>query len=165
MPRQSARIAVKPARRRSAYDLHMHRRIALALSSALAVAACGGDAPPPAKPTVTSTPALARAPKAAGEIVVSGEASPASHGPYRFRGEYTVRFEQFAPEDPELDFSAAVSFVAALDREAEVPRGDSIALFHAARGGQTRRLRIDGRYFVDVSFGDFPYVIRFTPRE
>ena len=75
-----------------------------------------------------------------------------------------MRFEQHAPEDPNLDFTGATSFVAALDREAEITGGDSIALFEAAaRRGQTRTLRIDGRFFVDVSFGDFPYVIRFTP--
>ena len=96
---------------------------------------------------------------------MTGEASPASHGPFRFDGEYTVRFEQHAPEDPDLDFGAATSFVAALDREAEITGGDSIPLFEAARARQTRKLKIDGRYFVDVSFGDFPYVIRFTPTD
>ena len=38
-------------------------------------------------------------------------------------------------------------------------------LFKAAVGTQTRRLRINGRFYVDVSFGDYPYVIRFTPRD
>ncbi len=95
--------------------------------------------------------------------MVSGEASPASHGPYEFNGSYTVSFEQHAPENP--DFSDATSFVAALDREAEIPGGDSIALFEAARAKQTRTLDIEGRFFVDVSFGDYPYVIRFTPRD
>ncbi len=145
----------------------MHRRVILLLASALVLAACGGGGsePPPPIPTSTYVPALATAPKAAGEIVVIGESSPASHGPYRFRGDYTVRFEQYAPEDPNLDFTEATSFVAALDREAEITGGDSIALFEAARAEQTRTLRIDGRFFVDVSFGDFPYVIRFTPRD
>ena len=128
---------------------------------ALVLGACGDAAAPPAStpaPTASPTPAVA------GEIVVSGDASPASHGPYRFRGRYTVRFEQHAPEDPTLDFTQATSFVAALDREAEIPGADSIKLFEAARSGQTRQMRIDGRFYVDVSFGDFPYVIRFTPR-
>ncbi len=129
----------------------------------LVLAACGGSSPPPAAPTATSEAALSKAPKKAGEIVVSGEASPASHGPYEFRGSYTVSFEQHAPENP--DFSQETSFVAALDREAEITRGDSIALFEAARSKQTRTLRIDGRFYVDVSFGDYPYVIRFTPRD
>ena len=69
-----------------------------------------------------------------------------------------MSFEQHAPENP--DFSQETSFVAALDREAEIPGGDSIALFEAARAKQTRTLRIDGRFFVDVSFGDYPYVIQ-----
>ena len=144
----------------------MHWRLTLSLLSALAPTGCGsGDTePPPPIPTSTAKPALERAPKAAGEIIVTGDASPASHGPYRFRGEYTVRFEQHAPEDPNLDFSGATSFVATLDREAEIARGNSIALFKAARAKQTKTLRIDGRFFVDVSFGDYPYVIRFTPR-
>ena len=144
----------------------MHWRLTLSLVSALALAGCGsGDTkPPPPIPTSTAKPALERAPKAAGEILVTGDSSPASHGPYRFHGEYTVRFEQHAPEDPKLDFSGATSFVAALDRRAEIDGGDSIPLFEAARAKQTKQLRIDGRFFVDVSFGDFPYVIRFTPR-
>jgi hypothetical protein len=140
----------------------MQRWVILVL--ALVVAACGGGSePPPAAPTSTAVPDLARAPKAEGELVVSGEASPESHGPFDFSGEYTVRFEQYAPEDPSLDFGGATSFVAALDREAEITGGDSIPLFEAARARQTRELAIEGRYFVDVSFGDFPYVIRFTP--
>ena len=142
----------------------MQRWVILVL--ALAVAGCGGaSAPPPVAPTATAEPELARAPKAEGEIVVTGEASPESHGPFEFNGEYIVRFEQYAPEDPALDFGGATSFVAALDREAEITRGDSIPLFEAARAGQTRKFTIDGRYFVDVSFGDFPYVIRFTPAD
>ena len=128
----------------------------------LVVAACGST-PPPAAPTATSEAALSKAPQKAGEIVVSGEASPASHGPYEFNGAYNVSFEQHAPENP--DFSQATSFVASLDREAEITRGDSIALFEAARAEQTRTLRVEGRFFVDVSFGDYPYVIRFTPRD
>jgi hypothetical protein len=33
----------------------------------------------------------------------------------------------------------------------------------ATRKGQ-RELTIRGRYYVDISFGDYPYVMRFTPR-
>ena len=97
---------------------------------------CAAAEPPPAPtPTATRAPELARAPKAAGEIVVTGDASPASHGPYEFKGAYTVRFEQYAPEDPKLDFSAQTAFVAALDREAEITGGDSIELFEEAHPG------------------------------
>lgn len=102
-------------------------------------------------------------PAAPGEIVVAGEASPASHGPYEFEGEYTVTFEQRAPEDPNLDFTQQTSFVADLDTEAEIPRSDSVKLFEEAEAKGERTLTIDGTFFVDVSFGDFPYVIRFTP--
>jgi len=144
----------------------MHLRVTLPLASAFVLAACGGGTttPPPPIPTTSVQPALATAPKARGEIVITGDASPASHGPYRFDGDYTVRFEQIAPEDPNLDFTTATSFVVSLDRRAEIADGASIALFDAARAKQTRKLRIDGRFYVDVSFGDYPYVIRFTPR-
>ena len=121
---------------------------------------CGGSAQPP-----RSTPAPVETPTASapGEIVVAGEASPASHGPYTFEGEYTVTFEQRAPEDPGLDFTQQTSFVADLDEEAEIPGSGSVKLFEAAEAEGERTLTIDGTYFVDVSFGDFPYVLRFTP--
>lgn len=143
----------------------MHRRVTLSLVSALVLAACGGTAEPPApEPTSTARPALQTAPKRSGEIVVTGDASPASHGPYDFDGTYTVRFAQYAPEDPNFDFTGATSFAAALDREAEISAADSIALFEDAAATGSRRVRATGRFFVDVSFGDFPYVVRFTPR-
>lgn len=128
--------------------------------------ACGGRESTPAAPTPTATtaPELARAPEAAGEIVITGDSSPASHGPYRFDGEYTVQFQQYEPEDPKLDFSAETPFVAALDREAEITRGDSVELFEAARSEGSKTVRVKGRFYVDVGFGDYPYVIRFTPR-
>jgi hypothetical protein len=50
---------------------------------------------------------------------VRGDLSPASHGPYAFDGRYVVRFEQFAPEDPERRLHAQTAFVATLDRRAE----------------------------------------------
>jgi hypothetical protein len=141
-------------------------RLKLLLAMVVAVlAGCGGRAPAPApEPTSTAVPELARTPQRAGEILIRGDTSPASHGPYSFRGDYTVRFEQYSPEDPKTDFTAATSFVAALDRRAQIKGRDSLRLFRAARAGQTRRLRIDGRFYVDVTFGDYPFVIRFTPR-
>ena len=39
----------------------------------------------------------------------------------------------------------------------------SVRLFHAARRTGRRTLALHGRLYVDVSFGDFPYAIRFTP--
>ena len=92
-----------------------------------------------------------------------GESSPATHGPYAFDGRYLVRFEQYAPEDPALDFSGQTPFTAMLTTREGDPRG-AIELFGAARGEGRRELEIRGRHYVDVSFGDFPYVIRFTPR-
>ena len=109
-------------------------------------------------------PALARKSPAEGEVLIRGDLSPASHGPYQFSGPYTVSFEQYAPEDPELDFTRQTSFVATLNTEAEFERRDSIRLFQTSRRTRRKRFELEGRYFVDVSFGDFPYVIRFTPR-
>ena len=51
-----------------------------------------------------------------------------------------------------------------LDTEAEIKRPDSVKLFKASRRTGRKQVEIHGSYFVDVSFGDFPYVIRFTPR-
>ena len=69
---------------------------------------------------------------------MQGEASPASHGPFELSGTYDARFEQQAPEDPSLDFTAQTPFVARLDPHAE--RDDApgtVALFDdAARTGE-----------------------------
>ena len=92
-----------------------------------------------------------------------GDLSPASHGPYAFDGRYVVRFQQFAPEDPNVDFTAQTAFVATLDRRAEQDGPGSVTLFHAASRTSRRTLTLHGRLFVDVSFGDFPYAMRFTP--
>jgi hypothetical protein len=141
--------------------------IAYALVGATAAALLGGcgdgDSPASTATTSATLPALASRPAAPGEIVVRGESSPATHGPYTFRGRYLVRFEQYAPEDPALDFSGQTPFSAVLQRSADDPRG-ATGLFVAARRSDERVLVIRGRYVVDVSFGDFPYVIRFTPR-
>jgi hypothetical protein len=131
-----------------------------------ALAGCGSDggsSSTAASATTTTVPALVRRPPAAGEIVVRGEASPATHGPYAFSGRYLVRFEQYAPEDPHLDFSSQTSFSAALTRNEGDVTG-AVKLFEAAAPGGRRELAIRGRYYVEVSFGDFPYVVRFTPR-
>jgi hypothetical protein len=129
------------------------------------LAGCGGDAAPRERPPdpAKTTVALLRAPERPGEVIVRGDLSPASHGPYGFDGRYEVRFEQFAPEDPNVDFTAQTAFVATLDRRAEQDGPGSVRLFHAARGTSRTTLALHGRLFVDVSFGDFPYAIRFTP--
>lgn len=131
---------------------------------ALCAPACGGNDAAAPTPTPDGDPALARKAPAKGEILIRGEFSPASHGPYDLDGEYVVAFEQFAPEDAKLDFRQQTSFVATLNREAEFETRDSIRLFKASRQAGRKRFELHGRYFVDVSWGDFPYVIRFTPR-
>jgi hypothetical protein len=113
--------------------------------------------------TTTARPALARSPRVSGEILLAGDASPATRGPYAFSGRYLARFEQYAPEDPNLDFTSQTPLSAALIRR-EGDSAGAIKLFEAAARRGRRELTIRGRYFLDVSFGDFPYVIRFTPR-
>jgi hypothetical protein len=140
------------------------RRLLL-LAALTVLAGCGGGSEKPVRPPdpATAKVALLQAPRRAGEIIVRGDLSPASHGPYGFDGRYVVRFEQFAPEDPNVDFTAQTAFVATLDRRAEQDGPGSVRLFHAARGTSRTTLALHGRLFVDVSFGDFPYAIRFTP--
>jgi hypothetical protein len=139
----------------------------VALLAAGVLVGCGGDQPatppPNREQTRAAEPAWAQAPKQDGEILVRGDASPGSHGPFTFDGRYTVRFAQVSPEDPELDFADQTSFVARLDREAEIPDSRSVRLFRVARREGRKTVRLSGRYFVDVEFGDYPYVIRFTP--
>jgi hypothetical protein len=142
------------------------QRHAGALAAALVLlAGCGSQAATPTRPPdpAKAKVALLQAPRRAGEIIVRGDLSPASHGPYALDGRYLVRFEQFAPEDPDVDFTAQTAFVATLDRNAEQDGPGSVGLFHAARRTGRRTLVLHGRLFVDVSFGDFPYAIRFTP--
>lgn len=133
--------------------------------AALAGCGSGGGSSSSAATTATTAalPALARRPPARGEIVVRGEASPATHGPYSFSGRYLLRFQQYAPEDPKLDFASQTPFTASLVRHEGDPTG-AVKLFEAAAPSERRELTIRGRYVVEVSFGDFPYVVRFTPR-
>jgi hypothetical protein len=133
---------------------------------AVALCACGSTATTPTPPpsAAKASVALLRAPKRPGEIIVRGDLSPGSHGPFTFDGRYLVRFEQFAPEDPHVDFSGQTAFVASLDRRPETAAVGRIRLFKAARRTSRRTLTIHGRLYVDVSFGDFPYAIRFTPQ-
>ena len=142
--------------------------VAILLVACIAGSGCGdggtvgGQAPPP----TTVTPELAEKPKAEGEIVVRGEASPGSHGPYQLSGTYTARFEQYAPEDPKLDFAAQTPFVARLDPHADSDAGakKAVPLFETAAHTGTTTVRATGRLWIDVEFGDFPYVIRLTPK-
>jgi hypothetical protein len=136
-----------------------------AVLTTAALTGCGADGNGGSASTDTTTtalPALAGRPAAAGEIVVRGANSPATHGPYAFDGRYLVRFEQYAPEDGALDFTGQTPFTAGLQRREGDPNGATKVFEAAARSGR-RELAIRGNYLVDVSFGDFPYVIRFTP--
>jgi hypothetical protein len=145
---------------------HAAQRRAVALLAALVLlAGCGSETATPTKPPdpAKAKVALLQTPKRAGEIIVRGDLSPASHGPYALDGRYLVRFEQFAPEDPNVDFKAQTAFVATLDRNAEEDGPGSVRLFHAARRTGRKTLALHGKLFVDVSFGDFPYAIRITP--
>jgi hypothetical protein len=140
------------------------RRLSLVLALA-AIAGCGASADRPQPPPAASKAkvALLRAPKRPGEVIVRGEGSPASHGPFALDGRYVVRFEQFAPEDPSVDFAAQTAFVVTLDRQPEQEGAGTVALFRAARRTGRRTVSLHGRLFVDVSFGDFPYALRFSP--
>ena len=149
--------------------------LASAALAALALAACGngsvagsgsgGPTPGSAAGAEAVRPALAAPPRRPGEIVVQGEASPATHGPYAFDGRYVVRFEQIAPEDPRLDFGAETAFVADVTRRAGAQGAGTVRLFRAAARTGRRSVMLRGRLHVDVSFGDFPYAIRFTPTD
>jgi hypothetical protein len=137
------------------------------LIAAVPLAGCGSDSGSSGNATTTATtaalPALAARPPAADEIVVRGEASPATKGPYTFNGRYLVRFQQYAPEDPKLDFASQTPLTASLVRH-EGDAAGAVKLFEAAAPSGRRELTIRGRYYVEASFGDFPYVLRFTPR-
>ncbi len=140
---------------------------ALLAVAALLLSSCGGGADPSASTAAPppARPALAETAKRPGEILVQGQASPASHGPFELRGRYTARFEQIAPEDPELDFATQTPIVVMADRNAEQEDGRSVRLFHAAARTGEAQVTLRGRLYIDVSFGDFPYAIRLTPVE
>jgi hypothetical protein len=146
--------------------------LASAALAAIAIAACGGSDPGSGEPVAGPVagadavrPALAAAPLRPGEILVQGEASPATHGPYAFDGRYVVRFEQIAPEDPELDFGGETAFVADVTPGVGEPGAHAVRLFRAAARTARRSVTLRGRLHVDVTFGDFPYAIRFTPTD
>lgn len=144
-----------------------HAAVLLAVAALAGCGAAGGGDGASRRsaraPTTAALPALATRPATTGEIVLRGEASPKTHGPYAFDGRYLVRFEQYAPEDPKLDFTAQTPFSAQLEPRRDDPRGAVKLVEKAARSGRAE-VEIHGRRFVDVTFGDFPYVVRFTPR-
>src|SRR3954466_1546154 len=151
--------------------------IVLLLAALAGAAGCAGGstagggssaaAPPPARL------ALAAAPKRPGEVLVRGEGAPASHAPlapharhrvpFALQGRYVVRFEQGAPEDPELDFRGQTAFVVTADRKPQQEGAGTVRLFRAAARTGRRTVTLRGRLYIDVAFGDFPYAIRLTP--
>jgi hypothetical protein len=144
----------------------VRRRVLPLLALLALLAGCGGEdgARGAAATTATSAIALGRAPAAEGEVVVRGEASPQTHGPFVLHGRYRARFEQAAPEDPGLDFTQQTPFVARLDPHATSDADRSTRLFRTAARTGERTITADGKLFLDVEFGDFPYVIRLTPQ-
>ena len=154
----------------------MDRRTVIALvSGALLATACGGGAGAAGGASTpsgggdgatTAADARAREGAEAGPARSSCRARrrPPSHGPFSFDGRYTVRFEQIAPEDPNLDFATQTAFVATLDRTAAAGgRGHGPPVPRRRPHRPQGRSRRTAAYYVDVSFGDFPYAVRFTP--
>ena len=133
----------------------------LAGATACAGCAAGGSSSATAPPRARL--ALAAAPKRPGEILVEGQASPASHGPFALDGRYVARFEQNAAEDPELDFGGQTAFVVTADRKPQQEGAGTVRLFRAAARTGRRTVTLRGRVYIDVAFGDFPYAIRLTP--
>jgi hypothetical protein len=135
------------------------------LVATVVVTGCGGQrgvtAPPAAGPQAPGAPALLKQKVQPGEVMVDAEYSPQREGPFHLKGRYLVRFAQYAPEAPRMGFGDQTPFVAYL--AGPNPRAKKIALFHQAAARGSRTLSLNGRYFVEVAFGDFPFVLRFTP--
>jgi hypothetical protein len=121
----------------------------------------------PAEPAGTDkAPALLKAPRRPGEILLTGNTSPKSFGPQEFEtGIYTFRFEQYAPDLPGLDYATdASSITVSLDRKPRVPAADSVVLINSAQKKGESPIYVTGKYYVDVTSADQSYALRFTPR-
>lgn len=140
------------------------RRLLLLPLVAVALAGCGSDAdtgPTGSAPTQSAAkPKLASDPAKAGETVFQGDLSPKTHGPVTLDGRYRVQFAQYDPEGKTNSFADQTPFVVDLEKREGIP---DIHLFKARTATGSKTIDLDGRYFVDVAFGDFPYVVRFTP--
>jgi hypothetical protein len=139
--------------------------ILIVLAVATVVTGCGGQrgvtAPPAAGPQAPGAPDLLKQRVQPGEVLVDAVFSPQREGPFHLKGRYLVRFAQYAPEAPRMSFGDQTPFVAYL--AGTTPRAKKIALFHEAAARGQRTMSLNGRYFVEVAFGDFPFVLRFTP--
>jgi hypothetical protein len=144
----------------------VRRSATFVLLIAALLAGCGGGGSSPTASTpkgdaaLRADPPLAREPKGTGEAILRADASPKTHGPIALDGRYRVRFVQYAPEDPSLDFTQQTAFVADLQTAAG---RTTTHLFRTASASGSTTIDVHGRFAVDVSFGDFPYVLRFTP--
>jgi len=142
---------------------------------AAALAACGGDdKPAPASiptsrvPALTTaaalkSPPLARTALTTGELIFTGPAAPGTHGSFALDGTYIVRFEQFDPDDEDRDFSRAAPLTVGLRPASSMDPG--FELFAAKEASGQRELTRKGRFALDVTRGDFPYAVRFTPQQ
>ncbi|WP_354702224.1 hypothetical protein DSM112329_02579 [Paraconexibacter sp. AEG42_29] len=103
-------------------------------------------------------------PKRPGEVLVTGEGAPRAHGPYVLRGRYRVQFEQVDPDDASQTFADQTTFVVVAAPAADQETGAGVVQLvrGAARTGGGV-VRLDGRLWINVGFGDFPYVVRLTP--
>lgn len=132
----------------------------------IGLSGCGGGSspqpPPPAGADSPNAPRLLTDAASSGEHVFSADLSPKSFGPVTLNGSYTVRFAQYAPEDADMDFSTKTVFMAKLIKVSG-PGPKEVPLFlEAARAGRTQ-VTVEGNYRVEVTFGDFPFVVRLTP--
>lgn len=143
-----------------------HFLAVIAASLALVgVAGCGGEQeePPPAPgPDAPNAPALLTEPETDGEYLFSAGRSPRTFGPRPFKGRYSVRFAQYAPENPNVNFGDHIPFVAKILRVSGSGPPVRRLFREASKSGQTE-VELDGRYVIEVSFGDFPFAVRFTP--
>ena len=82
-------------------------------------------------------------------------------------GIYTVKFEQFDPDNPsnEFRYSTSSSFIVFLDRKPGVMDAESQFIFHNfGRNGETQKTLPGGPFYVDVTNADHSYVVRLTPQ-
>lgn len=158
-----------------------HDQVATAtatLAAVLALAGCGSERiltqtvtrtvaiPAAVQHGSSSTPTLAKKPPGPGEVLVSGNTSPKTLGPYEFEpGTYTFQFEQFAPDAPGLDFSTEASpFAVSINRKPRTAAPDSQLLVNSAEPRGDNIVSLSGSYYIDVTSADHSYVLRFTPR-
>jgi len=135
--------------------------------SALLIFGCGGEAAtttsdPQASEVSepTGMPELAAKPKRRGEILIKGETSPTTYGPFSAAGPYNLRFEQYNPP-PGVSIGQLGPFVASTVTESGGTPIDNLVSTTDPRGRY--QVYLSGRFFIDVAVADAAYVIRLTP--